>query len=80
MIAYVTITSQYSTIPIQTRVMIKADTHAEIVAEIGKMGDACAKSLACGGCEYAVESFDMKRDLHDPELHYGVKLLITPVE
>ena len=76
MIAFVTITTQYSSIPIQNHVMIKAETHGEIVAVIGKMGDDCAKSLDCNGCEYSVESFDMKRENIDSELHYLVKLLI----
>lgn len=80
MIAYVTITSQFSLVPLQNRVMIKADTHAEIVASIGTMADSCAKSLFCGGCEYRVDSFDMKRDISTcEELHYFVKLLVVPV-
>lgn len=80
MIAFVTFISQYSTIPIQTRVMIKADSHAEIIATIGTMADVCAKSLYCGGCEYRVDSFDMKRDTSNcDELHYVVKLLVLPV-
>jgi hypothetical protein len=60
--------------------MIKADTHAEIIATIGTMADACAKALFCGGCEYRVDSFDMKRDTTScDELHYVVKLLVLPV-
>lgn len=77
MIAFVTFTWQYSIVPLQNRVMIKADTHAEIIATIGEMADACAKSL---GCEYHVGSFDMKRDTsNSDELHYVVKLLVLPV-
>ena len=80
MIAYVTVTSQFSLVPIQNRVMIMAENHAEIVASIGTMADACAKSLYCGGCEYRVDSFDMKRDISTcDELHYFVKLLVLPI-
>ena len=51
--------------------------HAEIIATIGEMADACAKSL---GCEYHVGSFDMKRDTsNSDELHYVVNLLVLPV-
>jgi hypothetical protein len=80
MIAYATITSQYSTIPIMNRVMIMADSHSQIVASIAEAADYCAKCLACSGCEYRVDSFDMKRDTSNcDELHYFVKLLVLPV-
>ena len=80
MIAFGTFTSQYSTIPIQNRVMFKTDTHAELIASIGEMADVCAKDLFCGGCEYRIDSFDMKRDTTScDELHYIVKLLVLPV-
>ena len=76
MIAFVTFTWQSSIVPIQNRVMIKADSHAEIIASIGEMADACAKSLG----EFRVDSFNMKRDTtYCDELYYVVKLLVLPV-
>lgn len=80
MIAFVTFISQYSTIPIQNRVMINAENHVQIITAIAEMAEMCAKSLFCGGCEYRVDSFDMKRDTSScDELHYVVKLLVLPV-
>ena len=77
MIAFITIKSKFSQIPEQNRVMVKCETHTELVDTICKMVDISIKELnttgILGADRIELASFDMKRvSNHLEDLHYEV--------
>lgn len=77
MFGYITLKSMFSQIPIQNRVMVKYNTHMELVDAIQSMVNSSINELngsqVFGADPIELASFDIKRvSAYDEDLHYEV--------